>query len=96
MGGSGAAVSGRVGWVSGVQAGVTKMCFKVLAKKQPCVGPMLLDRTCLFFGYVCSGPRTHINMKECFYETGFDVLPAIPGRRPTIHDGYPTGFARLC
>ncbi len=32
------------------------------------------------------GPEKRINIRECFPETGFGVLPAVPSRRATSHD----------
>ena len=36
--------------------------------------------------YITQSPEKHTNTKEYFPETGFDVLPAVPGRRATSHD----------
>ncbi len=33
-----------------------------------------------------------IDIKEYFAETGFDVLPAIPGRRAPVHEGFLMGL----
>ncbi len=35
------------------------------------------------------------NNKECFLEMGFDVLPAVPGRRTAFHDCFPRGLNRF-
>ncbi len=35
---------------------------------------------------VTQGPEKHTNIKEYFPEMGFDLLPAVPGRRATSHD----------
>ncbi len=35
---------------------------------------------------VYQGPEKHMNIKEYFQETGFDVLPAVPGRRAPSRD----------
>ncbi len=44
----------------------------------------------VFFDFMCvpqdHGPEKHTNIKEHVPETGFDVLPAVPGRRATSHD----------
>ncbi len=36
--------------------------------------------------WACQGSEKHTSKKEYFPETGFDVLPAGPGRRATSHD----------
>ncbi len=35
---------------------------------------------------IAQGPEKNTNMKSYFLEAGFDVLPAVPGRRATNHD----------
>ncbi len=36
--------------------------------------------------YGNQGPEKHTNIKEYFPETGFDVLPAVPGRKAVFND----------
>ncbi len=35
---------------------------------------------------MCDTPDKHVHIKKYVPETGFDVLPAAPGRRTTFHD----------
>ncbi len=40
-----------------------------------------------FIGFGGSqGPEKHTNIEDYFPEMGFDVSPAVPGRRATVHD----------
>ncbi len=51
--------------------------------------PILLSRPPPKSANTCpsrQGPEKHTDIKEYFRETGFDVLPAVPGRRATSHD----------
>ena len=37
----------------------------------------------------------NINIHVYFLDTGFDVSPALPGRRSTVHDFFPIGSGRF-
>ncbi len=43
-----------------------------------------------------SRPRKSHKHEEILPETGFDVLPAVSGRRATFHGSFPMGLGRLC